>query len=148
MPPPASLRVSAAACAALTLASCTWEMEDLRFRTREPETAFERAVRSVEAHCWGVKLADAERGLIYSKWQAWPTGEGVYLSRCLVVLVPQPEDRSADVRLTFAMKKCPLADLDDVEKLAETCTFTTIVPGTISDQLVPAGKRIETDLRR
>lgn len=132
----------------LLCGACTWQMEDTRFRSREPDTAFDRAVRSVEANCWGIKIADPDRQLIFSKWQAWPTGEGVFLSRCLVSMVNEPEDKSMDVRLTFSMKKCPLADLDNLDTLAETCEFTTIVPSTIADQLSPAGKRIEADVRR
>lgn len=134
---------------ALLLASgCTFAVNELDFRTREPESAFERAVRSVEANCHGVALADPERLLITSRWQAWPTGEGVYLSRCFVSMVAQPDDGSDQVRVTFHLRQCPLADLDDLDKLAESCANTFDVPEPVANQLNLASKALDADVRR
>ncbi len=137
--------------ACLLAAACTWAMEDFRFRTKEGETAFDRAVQSVEANCWGAKLVDKDRALIFSKWQAWHTGEGVFLSRCMISMMPDSGDGSAkaqDVRLSFAMRKCPLADVDDLDKLAETCATVFEVPESVADQVTPAAKRIVADITR
>lgn len=136
------------ALAALYLAGCTWTLEDYRFRTKQMDTAFDRAVQAVEQHCWGTRLVDRDRQLVFSKWQAWPTGEGVFLSRCMVSMVPDLEDKSDDVRLSFAMRKCPLADLDDVEKLAESCTPVFEVPSAVADQMQPAARKIVTEITR
>jgi hypothetical protein len=138
--------------ALLPLCACTYAMEDFDFRTKEGETAFDRAVQSVETNCWGTKIVDKERALIYSKWQAWHTGDGVYLSRCLVSMMPDSTEKGGakaqDVRLSFAMRKCPLADVDDLDKLAETCTTVFEVPAIIADQVTPAARRIVADITR
>lgn len=136
------------ALALLLTSGCTFAVNELDFRTREPESAFERAVKSVEANCHGIDLADQERLLITSRWQAWPSGEGVYVTRCFVSMVAQPDDHSDQVRITFHLRRCPLADLDDVQKLAESCTNTFDVPELVANQLNLAAKALDADVRR
>ncbi len=146
----AQRRVRGAVLLAAVLLStgCTFAVLDLDFRTYEPETAFDRAVQAVEANCHGVKSADREGQIVFSAWQAWHTSEGVYLSRCMISLVPRPEDKTAAVRVAFAMRQCPLVDVSDVEAIVEQCAVTRTVPDIVATQLNNAARVIERDVGR
>jgi len=76
------------------------------------------------------------------------TGQGIVLSRCLVSMVERPETKEQEVRVALAMKQCPLADLDDLDALAETCTFVAEVPDIVASQLNLSVKGIEQAVRR
>src|SRR5690606_16852857 len=80
-------------------------VEDLRFRTLQRQTAFERAIAAVEQHCNGAYKTDRETGVIVSNWVDPNYGMGIpprYLwYRYRVTVVENPADDSADVRISM-----------------------------------------------
>ena len=125
---------------------CAYSVQDLQFKSRTPDTLWDRALSSVEQNCNGIKQAAVERLFISSKWQAWHTSEGLYLTRCLASFVQ--EGREVDVRVAFTVRQCPPADMADLDALAEYCAVTFNMPESVAAQLNSASKKLEFDLRR
>jgi hypothetical protein len=135
---------------ALLLAGCalqTWTVPQPYFRTRQPEDAWARAVAATQAHCGGVRDVNEESGVIIAPWIAWNTGDGLYLTQCLVTML-RGDEHVRDVRVTFAARKCPVSDMDDLAALAKTCEVMDMVPDQVKNGLEVTGKKMEADIAR
>lgn len=117
------------------------------FRTKEPEGAFERAVGSVRARCGGVKFVNEEGRVVVGNWQGWNTADGLYLTQCLVTVMAEDATFS-NVRVTFAVRKCPLSDMADLEKVEPTCERSDTVPQQAIVQLDAIVKQVQQDVVR
>ncbi len=132
------------------LSSCTWAVSDVRFRTVQAETAYERAVKAVETRCNGVRFDNPEAKIVTSHWQVFHSRDGAHLGRCQVSIVKAADELGADVRVAVAMKVCPLVELTDLDALGDssTCTLTFMVPQEVANALQDAVKKVEYDVRR
>lgn len=132
------------------LSSCTWAVNDARFRTVQAETAYERAVKSVEKRCNGVRYDNPEAQIVTSHWQVYHSRDGAHLGRCQVSIVKASGELGADVRVAVTMKVCPLVELADLDALGDskTCTVTFMVPQEVANALQDAVKKVEYDVRR
>ena len=95
----------------------TWTTPQPYFSTRQPADAWARAVAATEKNCGGVRDTNEEAGMIIGKWIAWNTNEGLVLTQCMVSLL-SGDQHVRDVRVTFAARKCPVSDMDDLPALA------------------------------
>lgn len=139
-----------AALLLLLTTGCTWAVNDARFRTLQAETAYERAVKAVAAHCNGVRYENPEAQIVTSHWQVFHSRDGAHLGRCQVSIVKASGELGADVRVATAMKACPLVELTDLDALADstTCTLTFMVPQEVANALQDAVRKVEYDVRR
>ncbi len=87
----------------------------LRFRTNEPKTASERATSALRERCGELDPAASSAGTLATVWQRTDYRSDLhrYFLRCSVSLVPNPEDDSADVNVTFELARCPRLKLAD-----------------------------------
>jgi hypothetical protein len=134
----------------LVVASCTYAVNGSTFRTRESESAFERAVAAVEQHCHGVRHLNPDAQIVTSRWQVYHSREGAYLGRCQVAVWKASDEVGSEVRVAVTTKKCPLVDLADLDALGDsaTCEVTFSMPGEVATGQSEAVQRIETDVRR
>jgi hypothetical protein len=134
----------------LLLASCTWAVQGATFRTREAESAFERAIAAVEAHCHGSRFANPDAQIVTSHWQATHSRDGAFLTRCQVALARQPDELGAEVRVAVTIKQCPLVELAVLDALgdSDTCQVTFTMPTEVSNQLQESVRKVEYDVRR
>lgn len=120
-----SIRVGAVLVLLATAGCRPTPLRPARFRTLQTETAFDRAVRSVEANCGGVHRADAERGMVISAWWDPDVGQGIppkYIYvRYRVSVLPNTGDGSADVRVEPEAVLCSLFDSRDPDGRAREC---------------------------
>lgn len=128
----------------------TYAVAQPRFPTRQAESAFERAVRSVGEHCGGVQSHNPEARAVIGAWQAWPTADGVTLAQCLVTIFPDESGSPAlgDVRVTFSLRKCPASEPSDFDALALSCPRTEVVSQQVSEALRTIAEHLEADIRR
>lgn len=134
----------------LLLSGCalqTWTTPQPYFRTKEPAGAWTRAVAATEKHCGGVRDTNEESGLIVAQWIAWNTTEGLILTQCMVSLL-DGDQHVREVRITFAARKCPLSDMDDLAALAPQCEVAELVPDQVKNGLEVTGKKMEVDIGR
>lgn len=138
------------AAALFLLCSCTYGVQGSMFRTKEPETAFERAVQAVEAHCNGVRFTNPEAQIVTSHWRVFHSRDGAFLGRCQVAVIKAEKEAGADVRVAVTIKQCPLVDLDDVDAVADstTCEVTFSMPGEVANGQQDAVRKVEYDVRR
>ncbi|MFZ5445766.1 MAG: hypothetical protein ACOZQL_37585 [Myxococcota bacterium] len=133
----------------LLLGGCmtqAWTLPQPYFRTTQPDGAWGRAVTATERHCGGISTVNDEASVIVGRWMPWTTGDGLVLTQCLVSLL-RGDEYVRDVRVTFAARRCPLADLDqDLEALARTCEVSDTVPEQVKNGLVDLGRKLEADL--
>jgi hypothetical protein len=135
----------------LALASgCTYGVQGSLFRTKEPETAFDRAVQAVETHCNGVRFTNPEAQIVTSHWRVFHSRDGAYLGRCQVAVIKVDGEAGADVRVAVTLKVCPLVDLDDVDAVGDstTCEVTFTMPGEVATGQQDAVRKVEYDVRR
>ena len=137
---PACLLVSACALQ-------TWTTPQPYFSTKQPADAWARVVAATEKHCGGVITTNEESGIAVAPWIAWNTGEGLYLTQCLVTLL-RGDEHVRDVRVTFAARKCPLSSMDNLEALARTCEVAETIPDQVKNGLEITGQRMEADVKR
>lgn len=136
--------------ALVVLSGCalqTWSVPQPYFSTKQPHDAWARAVAATQAHCGGVRDTNEESGVIIAPWIAWNTGDGLYLTQCLVTML-RGDEHVRDVRVTFAARKCPVSDMDDLAALAKTCEVMDMVPDQVKNGLEITGKKMETDITR
>ena len=136
--------------AAVLLSGCalqSWTTPQPYFSTRQPADAWARAVAATQKNCGGVRDANEESSIIVSPWIAWNTSDGLILTQCLVSLL-NGDDQLRDVRVTFAARKCPLSDMDDLQAIAATCEVAETVPEQVKNGLELTGKQLEADIRR
>jgi len=135
----------------LLLSGCalnTFTVPQPYFSTREPDTAWTRAVAATQKHCGGVRDANQESGVILGPWIAWNTGDGLILTQCLVTLL-RGDEHLRDVRVSFSARKCPLSDMDqDLATLAPTCELLETVNEQVKNGLETTGRAMEADITR
>ena len=132
------------------LSSCalqTWTVPQPYFSTKDPADAWPRAIAATKAHCGGARDVNEESGVIIAPWIAWNTGDGLILTQCLVTLL-RGDQHVRDVRVSFAARKCPLSDLDDLEALAKTCEFIDVIPEQVKNGLLTTAQKMEADIKR
>lgn len=125
----------------------TWTAPQPFFSTKQPADAFARVVAATEKNCGGVRDANEESGLVISPWIAWNTPDGLYVTQCMVSLL-NGDEHVRDVRITFAARKCPLSDMDDIAALAPTCEITELVPDQVKNGLEVTSKKLEAEIIR
>jgi hypothetical protein len=125
----------------------TWTAPQPFFSTKQPADAFARVVAATEKNCGGVRDANEESGLAISPWIAWNTPDGLYVTQCMVSLL-NGDEHVRDVRITFAARKCPLSDMDDIAALAPTCEITELVPDQVKNGLEVTSKKLEAEIIR
>jgi hypothetical protein len=134
----------------LALAGCAlerWTVPQPTVRTKELETVWTRLREAVTANCAGIETENTESQLLVGHWQAWSSPDGVYLTHCIATVLPEDE-RFADVRLTFIVKRCGTSSLDDLDELAKTCEPTDSIPQIVKDQLEIVTGHFEQAVRR
>ena len=134
----------------MVLSGCalqTWTTPQPFFSTKQPADAFARVVAATERNCGGVRDANEESGLVISPWIAWNTPDGLYVTQCMVSLL-NGDEHVRDVRITFAARKCPLSDMDDIASLAPTCEITELVPDQVKNGLEVTSKKLEDEIIR
>lgn len=129
---------------------CTWAVWGSTFRTKEADTAFERAVEAVEKHCAGVRFANPDALVVTSHWQAFHSRDGAHLARCQVSIVRTEGELGAEVRVAVAFKRCPLVELVELDALGDsnTCELVFNMPGEVATAQQDAVKKVEYDVRR
>jgi hypothetical protein len=125
----------------------TWTTPQPYFTTRQPADAWARVVAATQSHCGGVRDVNEESGIVISPWIAWNTNDGLYLTQCMVSLL-NGDEHVRDVRVTFAARKCPLSDMEDLAALAPTCEVTELVPDQVKNGLEVTGKKLEAEILR
>lgn len=125
----------------------TWSVPQPYFSTKQPDDAWARAVAATQAHCGGVRDTNEESGVIIAPWIAWNTGDGLYLTQCLITML-RGDEHVRDIRVTFAARKCPVSDMDDLAALAKTCEVMDMVPDQVKNGLEITGKKMEADIAR
>lgn len=125
----------------------TWAVMQPRFQTREVHAAYQRAYDAVAVHCDGVSVHNPEAHVVLGKWQAWTAADGVTLTQCMVSVFPE-DDYQGEVRITFAVRHCPLSDLADLEALAPTCERGDHVRQLVHTSLEALAQRLEADIKR
>lgn len=133
-----------------TLAGCAmqqWTTPRPYFKTREPESVFQRAVAATKQHCGGIRNVNEESGVVVGPWVAWNTGQGLVLTQCLVSLM-RGDEHVMDVRVSFAARTCPVSDMDDLEALVKDCEIAETVPEQVKNGLVDVGAALERDIKR
>lgn len=136
--------------AAVLLSGCalqSWTTPQPYFSTKQPADAWARAVAATQKNCGGVRDANEESSIIISPWTAWNTSDGLILTQCLVSLL-NGDEQIRDVRVTFAARKCPLSDMEDLQAIAATCEVAETVPEQVKNGLELTGKQLEADIRR
>lgn len=134
----------------LLLSGCalqTWTAPQPYFTTKQPADAWARVVAATEKNCGGVRDANEESGLVISPWSAWNTNDGLYLTQCMVSLL-NGDEHVRDIRVTFAARKCPLSDMDDLAALAPKCEVAELVPDSVKNGLEVTGKKLEAEIIR
>lgn len=132
---PAALLLLGCACAA-----ATWTIPQRHFTTVEPGDAWRRMLAATQDVCGGLGSMNEAAGVVTGPWQAWNTGDGLYLSQCLVSLLDGDEQVRA-VRVSFAIRRCPLSDQADLDALAPTCAPAELVPELVKNATeLEAGK--------
>lgn len=134
----------------VVLSGCTWSVYGSTFRTKEADTAFERAVEAVEKHCYGVRFANPDALVVTGHWQAFHSRDGAHLARCQVSLLRAEGEVGAEVRVAVAFKRCPLVELIELDALgdSDTCEVVFNMPGEVSSAQQDAVKKVEYDVRR
>lgn len=134
----------------LLLSGCalqTWTAPQPYFTTKQPADAWSRVVTATEKNCGGVRDANEESGVVVSPWIAWNTPDGLYLTQCMVSLL-NGDEHVRDVRITFAARKCPLSDMDDIAALAPKCELAELVPDQVKNGLEVTSKKLEAEIIR
>lgn len=130
----------------------TTRVQDARFRTLQPSTAFDRAVAAMEQHANGVHQANAQTGVIVSKWIDPDFGWGIpprYLFyRYRATVVPNPADGSADVRLGVQAVYCGVLDSRDPDRMSSECGPPEHIPGSVVEQIARVQDDFKTDVFR
>jgi hypothetical protein len=118
----------AVVCALTT--GCLHSAQAERFRTPSGEGALQRAVASVASHCGGVQKVDPELGVIHGRWQdpKYNINFSKIFYRCIVTVLPNPSDESADVRISLQSVLCGPLDSLNPERSAEGCAPHPKVP--------------------
>ncbi len=124
-----------------------WSLPQPYFSTRQPADVFARAVAATEKNCGGVRDTNEESGLIIAPWIAWNTTDGLILTQCLVSLL-NGDEHVRDVRVSFAARKCPLSDMDDLAALAKTCEVIDTIPDQVKNGLEVTSKAMEKEISR
>jgi hypothetical protein len=134
------------------LGSCaltTWDVPQPLIRTGQLDELWTRMRRATTAYCAGIETENAESKLLVGHWQAWSSADGLYLTKCMVSVLPEDDDgRFAFVRLTFITRRCGTGDLDDLEATAKTCGPAESIPNLVKTQLELLTQHFEADVRR
>ncbi len=125
----------------------SWTMPQPYFSTKQPADVFARVVAATEKHCGGVRDTNEESGIVIGPWIAWNTADGLVLTQCMVTLL-SGDEHVRDVRVTFAARRCPLSDMDDLAALAPTCEIADTVPEQVKNGLERTGAQLEADIAR
>jgi hypothetical protein len=137
---------------ALALSGCalgTWAVPQPMIRTGQLDDVWTRMRTAVTAHCGGIETENSEAKLLIGPWQAWHSGDGLYLTRCMVsVLSDEDIERFVTVRLTFVAKRCGTGDLDHLDALAKTCEPADTIPQLVKTELELLTTKFEADVRR
>ncbi len=127
-------------------------VDDLHFRTLQPESAFDRAVASVEHHGRGVYQSDPQRGVVHSNWIDADFGMGIpprYLwYRYVVTVVPNRADASADVRLSLQAVSCGVFDSRAPDRMAKECGPPEHIPARVLREFERVKAELERDVFR
>lgn len=127
-------------------------VDDHRFRTLQPQTAFVRAVAAVEQHCRGVHRADPETGVIIGNWIDANYGMGIppqfLWYRYRVTVVDNPADGSADVRLSLQAVYCGLLDSRHPDRRESDCNPPVHIPSEVREEFSVLQQRFQEDVFR
>jgi hypothetical protein len=136
----------------LVVSSCaltTWDIPQPMIRTAQLDDLWTRMRTATTAYCAGIETENTEAKLLVGHWQAWHSADGLYLSKCMVSVLPEDDDgRFAFVRLTFLTRRCGTGDLDDLEATAKTCTPAETIPNLVKTELEILTGHFEADVRR
>jgi hypothetical protein len=134
----------------LLCTGCTWTVQGSTFRTKEADTAFERAVAAVGAHCNGARFVNPDAQIVTSHWQVFHSRDGAFLVRCQVALVKAADEVGAEARVAVTIKQCPLVDLAELDALgdSDTCQVTFSMPTEVANAQQDAVRKVEYDVRR
>lgn len=134
----------------LVIAGCTWTIQGSTFRTKEGESAFERAVEAVNAHCNGARFVNPDAQIVTSRWQVFHSRDGAFLLRYQVSIVKAADEVGAEVRVAVTMKQCPLVDLAELDALgdSDTCQIAFSMPTEVANAQQDAVRKVEYDVRR
>lgn len=128
-----------------------------RFRTLQRGTAFDRAVASTAANLGGVHQSDATTGVIRSKWTDGHAAMGIppkfLWYRYQVLVLQNPADDSADVRISPEVVYCGILDSRDPDQMSNDCANAedmagAIIPGDVRDRIARGVKNVEADVFR
>jgi len=123
----------------------SWAMPQPYFKTTQPEGAWMRVIQATTQHCNGVTSTNEEAGVVIGTWEQWNTPDGLILTQCLVTLL-HGDEHVRDVRITFAVRRCPLSDMSDVNELLKTCEVSDSVPDQVRTGLQLKGEQMEKDI--
>lgn len=144
--------------ALLGLAAChPAPVSGTRFRTLQRANAFERTVASVETQLGGVLHSTPSSGVIQSKWTDPSYGIGIppkfLFYRYQVVVLQNPADDSADVRVTPEVVYCGILDSRDPDKMSNSCARAedmagAIIPDAIRERIAHSIASLQDDVFR
>jgi len=134
----------------LLLDGCTWTVQGATFRTKEADTAFDRTVEAVNAHCNGARFVNPDAQIVTSHWRVFHSRDGAFLVRCQVSLVKAADELGAEVRVAVTIKQCPLVDLAELDALgdSDTCQVAFSMPTEVANAQQDAVRKVEYDVRR
>lgn len=123
----------------------TWAAPQPFFKTTQPDTAWQRVMQATVQHCNGIRSHNEEAGVVVGQWEQWNTADGLILTQCMVTLL-RGDEHVRDVRVTFAVRRCPLSDMSDLEALVPTCEVSDSVPDQVRNGLLIKGEAMEKDI--
>ena len=133
----------------LLVAGCaleTWTIPQSSFTTVQPQDVWQRALAGTQSVCGAVSSSNEEAGVVVGPWEAWNTGEGLYLSQCLVSLL-EGDAQVRRVRVSFAIRRCPLSDMSRLDALAPQCERAELVPELVKNATEAETQRLEAAIR-
>ena len=122
-----------------------WATPQPYFKTTQPAGAWTRVIQATTQHCNGVSSTNEAAGVVLGAWEQWNTPDGLVLTQCLVTLL-NGDEHVRDVRITFAVRRCPLPDMSDVQELLKTCEVSDSVPDQVRTALQLKGEQMEKDI--
>lgn len=147
---PAAMFTFALACFVVALPGCLHATRTERFRSPAGEGALQRAAASVASHCGGVQQVDEALGLIHGRWQDAQHNIGFswIFYRCVVTVLPERSDGSADVRVSMQSVLCGPIDSLDPAKKAAGCAPHPKVPSSVREHFERAVEGLREDIVR
>lgn len=136
----------------VVLGCATSHIEPVRFRTMQPESAFDRVVAAMKVHGGGVREVNPEAGMVRSRWYhtGFNYGYGKQISYYFIAMVAQnPKDRSADVSLRAQVLLCGVADRKlHPEDLESRCEPGPVVPSEVNERFERLKRHVKEDVFR